>query len=281
MRSLERLWVRYQLDVAALRPALGPLYNAAGEGRRAHTFFVGQEPPDLGFSAAMGPTVEHPNGVPDIFAMITGGSYSGRIVSVAAASAILILLDSAIQEFARALRADSGADMDAGDDIAAADVATPPVKASTFIWAGANNVRHIAEWSTSASTFLNPKTAEDRRLRERQENSMAPLAAVLGCGLPITENVAYEVFHYLVMLDETHGSFDRLERHVLCIGQDLAQRAGLAGAPIGVTLTEVVPTATIKAGYPPGDLLMSDGIARAASSIEVAHRVLNVRPLSG
>jgi len=66
---------------------------------------------------------------------------------------------------------------------------------------------------------------------------MRPIAATLGIELPVTENVTYETIHLLVKLNQHQGSYERLERHVLRVGQDLVQSAGLVDAPIGVRVT--------------------------------------------
>jgi len=64
---------------------------------------------------------------------------------------------------------------------------------------------------------------------------MRPIAATLGIELPVTENVTYETIHLLVTLNQHQGSYERLERHVLRVGQHLV--AGLVDAPIGVRVT--------------------------------------------
>lgn len=56
---------------------------------------------------------------------------------------------------------------------------------------------------------------------------MVSLTRVFGCPLPITENVAFEAFQVLTEESEERGSFDRMELHLLRIGQDLIHRAGL------------------------------------------------------
>jgi hypothetical protein len=271
---IERRWVLFQMNVAALRPALGPLFNVCGRGRRAHTFYRGQQPPELAARASMGPTDGEPNGIPDTFGVMSEGAYSGRIASVAAASTILLLLDTAIQEFARELGMPGGLTMNAGDDLPYI-AGSGPVKASTLIWAGANNVRHIDEWFARSASFSNPRDQRDRIIRARQEASMRPIAGALGASLPVVENVAYEVVHLLTMVSDMQGTYDRVELHVLRIGQDLVHRAGLADAPIGVTVVDVVPRAEIGTA----NITISDGIARSASTIEDVAHLFNVRPL--
>lgn len=275
---LEQVWVRFQLDVASLRPALGPLYNAAKYGRRAHTFFSDQEPEHKFPECKMGPTAHEPNGVPDLWNVSTGGSYAGRAISVASASTILQAFDTAIQALAHELGFASGANMSAGDDIPFT-LSANPVKASTLIWAGANNVRHIEEWASTTAAFLNPRTADDRRLKSQQRRSMAPLAAVFSVKMPVVENVAFEVFGFLTKVSEEQGTYDRLELHVLRIGQDLIRRAGLDPAPIGVTLRRMLTKSEI-AGTDPNRVTISDGIGRTASSVEDVGHAFNVRPLS-
>lgn len=274
--ELEQIWIRYQLDVAGLRPALGPLYMAAGLGRRAHTFVHGSEPPQIGVRAIMGPTAQAPNGVPDVWQDVSRGSYSGRVVSTAAASTILIMLDSAIQGLANELGMPAGDSMRAGDDITFS-LSPNPIKASTLIWAGANNVRHVDEWYRSRASFQNPVTAVERRRRNVQEASMIPIASALGIPLPVVENVSYEVFHLLTMISDSQGSYDRIELHALRVGQDLIGRAGLNNAPIGVNVLESVDRSNIPIK---GNVTISDGIARSASAVSDVHNIFNLKPLS-
>jgi hypothetical protein len=275
--ELERAWIKFQLNVAAIRPTIGPLCNIAFEARRGHTFYPGAAPQDLGVRAVMMATPGERNGIPDAFNAATNGSYAARTISVVAASVILIWLDSAIQNLARDLNQPSAAEMLAGDDIAG-EPGQAPVKASTLLWAAGNNVRHVDEWFATASSYKNPQSPDDNRLRQRQDRSMKPLAAVLGCSLPITENVAFEVFQVLTAESETQGSFDRLELHILRVGQDLVQRSGLTGAPIGVTVTETRHRDDL-GEEDRRNIVISDGIARAASSLPDTGRLESVRPL--
>jgi hypothetical protein len=108
---------------------------------------------------------------------------------------------------------------------------------------------------------------------------MEPIERVLGCGLPITENVAFEVFLLLTEYDDGQGSYDRLELHVLRIGQDLVRRAGLTSAPIGVVVREVLTAEQVK-HVPSERLVMSDGIARTASSLPTTDRLGELHPIS-
>ncbi|HEV2738949.1 MAG TPA: hypothetical protein VGU66_10255, partial [Candidatus Elarobacter sp.] len=279
LQQLEQQWVTFQFDVAGLRGAIGPLYQVTANARRSHTFYPGQAPDPRVVRAVMGPTPGERNGVPDASLITSGGTYVARILSVVAAGVILIFLDTAIQDFARRIGQPTGKDMQSGDDIPTT-TGRLPEKASTIIWAAANSVRHVDEWFATADAYRNALSRDDVRLRDRQNSSMQPLAAVLGCALPITENVAFEVFQVLTEVDETSGTFDRLERHVLRVGQELIQRAGLANAPIGVTITEICSLDAI-ATEPSQNVMMSDGVARAASSLPDTGRLGSVRPLKG
>jgi len=276
--ELERVWISYQLDIAAIRSAIGPLYQIASNARRAHTFYPGQEPKPLVPRAIMGATAEEQNGIPDALFESIGSVYAARTLSVMAASILLIWFDSAIQTLARNLLQPNGEDMDAGDVIRVA-VGQMPVKASTLIWAAANAVRHVDEWFANAEAFRNPQNAADHRLKRIQERSMFPLSVVFGIPLPITENVAFETFQVLTEETEERGTFDRMELHLLRIGQDLVRRAGLENTPIGVTVTEWLPLEVARAQFP-GELTLSDGIGRAASSLADTGRLLNTRPSS-
>jgi hypothetical protein len=69
-----------------------------------------------------------------------------------------------------------------------------------------------------------------------------------------------------------------MELHLLRIGQDLAHRAGLLNAPIGVTVTERLPLDVVLVQFPQ-NYVDSDGFGRAASSLPDTGRLGNVRPL--
>lgn len=274
---LERAWISFQLDVAAMRGAIGPLYQAAVDARRHHTFYEGNGPEGSAVVAIMRPTPDVRNGVPDVQSITNGGSYVARLVSVMTASVILIYYDAAIQKLARELGEPTGSEMQAGDAFATTG-GTDPVKASTLIWAGANNVRHVDEWFATAKSYSAPQTRREIALRETQNRSMEPLAAVLGCQLPITDNAAFEVLHLLTEVSPTEGRFDRLELHLLRIGQDLVHRAGLINAPIGVTIAGQKPYAALTDAER-ARLMISDGTARAASSLPDTGRLESVRPI--
>jgi hypothetical protein len=186
-KQLEQLWIKYQFDIAGLRGALGPLFNVAFHARQAHTFNIGEGPETRAVHATMGPSPGEPNGIPDGHAVMTGPTYGARAASVMAASTILMTFDSAIQELATRLGSGRGANMQAGDRIAnmARTLSEP---ASTLVWAAVNNIRHVDEWHASAATYSDPRSQGDIDLRERQNRSMVPLANVLGCKLPITDN---------------------------------------------------------------------------------------------
>lgn len=274
--ELERVWVRYQLDIASIRSAIGPLYNLAANARRAHTFYPGQGPTPTVARALMGATVGAPNGVPDALSESVEGVFAARTLSVMTASILLIWFDSAIQEVARRLSQPRGLAMNAGDDMRV-PAGQPAVKASTLIWAAANAVRHVDEWFATSSEYKNPQTAADHERKNMQDRSMIPLATVFGCPLPITENVAFEAFQLLAEESEERGSFNRMELHLLRIGQDLVHRAGLPNAPIGVTVTERLPLDVVLAHFPQ-HYTESDGIGRAASSLPDTGHLGNVRP---
>jgi hypothetical protein len=274
-QQLEQLWIKYQFDIAGLRGALGPLYNVAFHARQAHTFNVDEQPETRAVRAAMAPTPGEPNGVPDGHAVMAGPTYGARAASVMAASTVLMTFDSAIQELATRLGTGRGDNMQAGDRIANL-YRTLSEPASTLISAAANNIRHVDEWHASATAYSNPLSQADINRRERQNRSMMPLANVLGCALPVTDNVAFEVLQLLAELPNDQGSYDRVELHVLRIGQDAVQRAGLTGAPIGVTIQGTFPSELLD-GLPPEDVTISDGVARTASSI-TSDRILNVNP---
>jgi hypothetical protein len=229
-KQLEQLWIKYQFNIAGLRGTLGPLFNVAFHARQAHTFNIGEGPETRAVHATMGPSPGEPNGIPDGHAVMTGPTYGARAASVMAASTILMTFDSAIQELATRLGSGRGANMQVGDRIAnlARTLSEP---ASTLIWAAVNNIRHVDEWHASAATYSDPRSQGDIDLRERQNRSMVPLANVLGCKLPITDNIAFEVLQLLAELPNDQGSYDRVELHVLRIGQDAVQRAGLTGHP--------------------------------------------------
>lgn len=95
---------------------------------------------------------------------------------------------------------------------------------------------------------------------------MEPLATVLGCSTPITENAAFEALQHLLAVSDTHGEYARLELHVLRIGKDLVQRSGLANAPIGVSVTGYHDASVLDSARPE-DVVITDGTMRAASSL--------------
>lgn len=152
----------------------------------------------------------------------------------------------------------------AGDDMPGP--ASPPIKASHFLWAAANSIGHIEEWHESKYAFDEARNAAERILRDKQKASIEPLAAVLGRAVPITESVAFEALQCLVATAENTGSYLQLELHVLRIGQDLIQRSGLASAPIGVSVTAYRDFTNL-AGVAQEDLVMTDGTRRAAGSL--------------
>jgi len=277
LKQLEQLWINFQFEIAAARGTFGPMYQASVDARKAHTFYVGTQPEALMLRSVMEPTSDQPNGVPDGHALASGGTFGARFASVATAQVIIIALDSVIQEFARRLGAGQGSNMHAGDLIWNKQK-DKSERASTLIWAAANNVRHVDEWFAFAATYRRPTSQEDIRMRDRQNRSMEPLANVLGVALPITENVSYEVFQLLTEVSDDKGTYDGLERHMLRIGQDLIHRAGLTGAPIGVKVLETVPSERI-ASIRPEDIIISDGMGRTASSL-ATDRLLDVTPAS-
>ena len=171
----------------------------------------------------------------------------------------------------------SGASMQAGDDMPGP--ANPPVEASRFLWAAANNVRHVDEWHASEHTFNEPHNAAEKSLRNKQKVSTEPLAAVFGHATPITENVAFEALQCLVATSESAGNYLQLELHLLRIGQDLIQRSGLSSAPIGVTVTAYHDRANLK-NIPADDVVMSDGTMRAAASLPDVEWLDRVGPRS-
>ena len=275
-KQLEQQWIKFQFDIAGLRGVLGPMYQAAVDARRAHTFHYGDQPGTRIVRAMMQAAPGEPNGVPDGHAIMTGATYGARVTSVMAASLILMTFDTAIQEFAGRLGAALGANMNSGDLTSGASNDLSE-RSSTLIWAAANNIRHVEEWNRTAMAYRSPLTQGDRRLREMQNRSMEPLARVIGCALPIVDNVAFEVFQLLTEGPPLQGSYDRLELHVLRIGQDLVTRAGLTNAQIGVTITETLPSETI-ATIRAEDLTISDGVAKTASSLPDTERLANLRP---
>ncbi len=274
-RKLEQLWITYQFNIAGLRGSLGPLFNVAFHARQAHTFYVGTQPETKVVRATMDPTKGEPNGVPDGHAVMTGSTYGARTASVMAASTILMTFDSAIQELASQLGSGRGDNMQAGEPISnLAKTLSEP--ASTLIWASVNNVRHVDEWHRSAASYCDPRSQGDIDRRERQNRSMVPLSNVLGCELPVTDNVAFDVLQLLAEHSTGPGSYDRVELHVLRIGQDVVRRAGLTGAPIGVTIQGTMPSEVLDK-LPPENVTISDGVARTASSLDT-ERILNVKP---
>lgn len=154
--------------------------------------------------------------------------------------------------------------MQAGDDMRRP--ANPPVKASTFLWAAANSIRHVDEWHEAKYAFEKPRNAAERGLRDKQRASIEPLAAVFGRAVPITENVAFEALQCRVATSESSGNYLQLELKALRIGQDLIQRSGLSSVPIGVTVTAYHDLASLKS-IPAEDLVMTDGTMRAAASL--------------
>jgi hypothetical protein len=181
--QLERIWVKYQLDIASIRSAIGPLYNIAANARRGHTFYPGQGPNPTVPRAVMGATLGAPNGVPDALSESIDGVYVARTLSVMTASILLIWFDSAIQDIARRLSQPRGVGMNAGDDVGV-PAGQPAVKASTLIWAAANAVRHVDEWFATANEYRNSQTKRDVERKKMQDRSMLPLATVFGCALP-------------------------------------------------------------------------------------------------
>lgn len=276
-RELEQSWISFQFVIAACRPTLGPLYDAALKGRSMHTFYPDSAPRTLLVRAVEGITAGAPNGVPDAFFITTSGSYAARQTSVLAASAIILHLDSAIQKLAVDLGQANGLGMMAGEEML--NSGESPVKASTLIWAGANNVRHVDEWYEWRRSYTNPRTKVEREKREQHRRSMEPIAAVLGISTPITENAAFEVFQRLVAVNETRGEYDRLELHILKIGQELIARAGYLDPIIGVTVNEYVDAG--ERGLVPSEHLhVSDGVMRAASALPDSDRLGSVAPMS-
>ncbi|MGC2406758.1 MAG: hypothetical protein WA431_10175 [Candidatus Cybelea sp.] len=263
-KKLEQRWVTFQLEIVALRGPLGTMCDIAFNGRREHTFFPGNEPKAKVVEAVMGATPSEPNGIPDAFAVTSGGTYAARTLSVMAASIIILWLDAAIEKLARDLGQPVGASMLAGDDVAGP--ASPPVKMSSFIWAAANSIRHIDEWHGSKDRFQEPSNASEKALRDKQNASHEPLAGVLGHNAPITENVAFEVLQCLVATSESKGNYLHLESRVLRIGQDLVQRNGRGPAPIGVTVKGYHDLANA-GSVAPEDIVMTDGTMRAAASL--------------
>lgn len=276
-KELEIAWVSFQLNVAASRPTLGPLYDLAFNARKLHTFEPQRAPRALLIQAVQGPTAGEPNGIPDALYIATSGTYAARSTSVLAASAILLHADSAIQKLAADLGQANGAAMLAGEELP--DSGSPAVKASTLIWAGANNVRHIDEWYAWRNTYLNPQTRAERDKREQHRRSMEPIAAVLGVPTPVTEIAAFEILQHLVALSDTKGEYDRLELHLLTIGQELVARAGYRNAIIGVTVNGYADARTLNQ-IPADQVNMSDGIMRAASSLPDSNRLGAVPPFS-
>lgn len=276
-KRLEQLWIRFQFDIAGVRGVLGPMYQAAVDARRAHTFHVGSQPQTKALRAIMTATPGEPNGVPDGYAIMTGLTYGARVASVSTASVVIMTLDTAIQGFAGQLTAGQGANMLAGDLIFNAS-GNASERASTLIWATANNARHVDEWFRTAFAYKDPRSKEDIRLREMQNRSMEPLAHVLGCELPITDNVAFEIMQLLSEFAPNQGSYDRIELHALRIGQDLIHRTGLTNAPIGVTIKDALRPEVL-VSVAPEDLIVSDGIARTASSLPTTERLAELTPI--
>jgi hypothetical protein len=181
LEHLERLWIRFQFDVAGIRGVMGPLYQAAMTARRHHTFYPGDQPEQKFVRAEMRTTPDVPNGVPDGHALSSGDVYGARVASVASASTILITFDTAIQEFAGYLRAGKGANMQAGDRIYDASRSHSEA-ASTLIWAGANNVRHVDEWHRSAEAYANPVrrgSCDDERCRIARWSRLSACSAAV------------------------------------------------------------------------------------------------------
>lgn len=274
--QIEKIWVDFQINVAAARRTLGPLYQGCHKSRHEYTFVFGEKPKPKIARVAMGCTDGQPNGIPDITDETGTASYAARLFSVVSASAIIHTIDSMIQKLAQDLGQPTGRNMFAGDNVRTAS-GEYSVKASQVIWAAANAFRHLDEWYATSESYQNPKSPNDLARRTKQNYSMEPLATVLGCALPITENVAFEVFQVLTEIDETSGSFDRLELHVLRVGQDLVHQAGLPGAPIGISLLGVLPMEAAE-NIPAEHIHMSDGIMRSASSLPDTGRLLNVKP---
>jgi|HubBroStandDraft_6_1064221.scaffolds.fasta_scaffold05586_6 hypothetical protein len=84
----------FQLEIAALRSALGTLYNIAFNARKEHTFFPGSAPQPKGVQAIMGPTIGEPNGIPDALTRADGDTYTARTISVLSASMIILSFDA-------------------------------------------------------------------------------------------------------------------------------------------------------------------------------------------
>jgi len=263
-KQLEQRWVKFQLDIAGLRPALGAMCNIAFNARKEHTFFPDGAPRGKAVQAVMGATVGAPNGIPDALSVACGDTYTQRTMSVMAASTVILWLDSSIQQLAIELGQPSGTSMQAGDEMPGP--ANPPIKVSTFLWAAANSVRHVDEWHGSKHASGAPGNAAEGRLRDKQRASIEPLAAVFGQAAPITENVAFEALQCLVATSNSAGNYLQLEFHLLRIGQELIERSGLSSAPIGVTVTAYHALASLK-DVPADDLVMSDGTMRAAASL--------------
>jgi hypothetical protein len=203
------------------------------------------------------------NGVPDIHTALYP-TYVARTESVISAGMIILWLDTAIQQLARSLELPGGEGLKAGELIPAMTPGGDGVRASTVIWAGANNLRHVDEWAASSGDFLQPQTAKQTQRKAQQIKSMTPIARVLGAELPIRELCSFELLQILVTeRDLNRGSYDRLELHVLQIGRDLIERAGLADARIGVRVTGTGEIDSV----PEEDRFVSDGVARAASSL--------------
>jgi len=275
-KELEQAWIGFQFDIAGIRGTLGPMYQVSIDARRAHTFYVGSEPEGVLLRAVMGPTPGEPNGIPDGNSQMSGGTYGARAASVAAAEVIIMTLNGAIQKFAIDLGGGQGANINAGDFIFD-KTGTKKERASTLVWAASNNIRHVDEWYRYADAYKAPTSKKDNDRRTQQNQSMEPLANVLGCALPITDNIAFEVLQLLTEFEQDKGSFDRLELHVLRIGQDLIQQAGLTPAPIGVTILGTASPADI-AKFSPEDVTISDGIGRTASSLPDTERIVNLKP---
>lgn len=263
-KKLEQRWVKYQLDIAGLRSALGAMCNIAFNARREHTFFPEDAPRGKGVQAVMGATAGEPNGIPDAWSIACGDTYTPRSMSIMAASIIILSLHAAVRQLATELGQPSSASMQAGEDMPGP--ANPPVKASKFLWAAANSVRHVDEWHVSGHAFNEPRNAAEKSLLDKQKASIEPLAAVFGHAAPITENVAFEALQCLVAASESAGNYLQLELHLLRIGQDLIQRSGLSPAPIGVTVTAYHDLADLEK-IPADDVVMSDGTMRAAASL--------------
>jgi hypothetical protein len=251
------------------------MYNMAFEARRHHTFDQSGAADWKVVQAVMGATQGEPNGIPDALTVATTGTYAARTASVLAASVILLWFDAMIQKLASDLGQQNGPRMLAGEDIS--NSGTPPVKASTLLWAGANSVRHIDEWYARRNSYNNPQSKDERDKRNQQSRSMEPLSAVLGVPTPITENAAFEVLQHLVAISDTQGDYIRLERHILQIGLDLIERSGLAAAVVGVSVTGYRDPDDLT-DVSPDDIVMSDGTMRSASSLPDSPWLGSVRP---